>query len=94
MKVLEYEQFWTSLGQWGEKVRAERISNSGGADKKEGDVNPVEGEEKVVKTDKVIVGNKISWAVAQAIGEVSYCFMSNVCYSTDNGRITLMLGDL
>lgn len=30
-----------------------------------------EKEEKVIRTDKVIIGSKTSWAVAQAIGEVS-----------------------
>lgn len=37
----------------------------------EGSTKKKEDEEKVVKTDKVLLGNKVSWAVAQAIGEVS-----------------------
>ena len=30
-----------------------------------------EPTEKVVKTDKVLIGNKSSWAVAKTVGEVS-----------------------
>lgn len=46
--------------------RLKQDPNSEGADKKEED----SGKEKVIKTDKVLLGNKVSWAVAQTIGEV------------------------
>ncbi|WVF66387.1 hypothetical protein IAT40_001127 [Kwoniella sp. CBS 6097] len=39
-------------------------TNDKNGDKKEG-----EGKEKVIKTDKVLIGSKTSWAIAQAVGE-------------------------
>jgi hypothetical protein len=35
-----------------------------------------EEKEKVVKTDKVLIGAKTSWSVAKAIGEVSQLIQS------------------
>lgn len=74
MTVLEYEQFWTSLRGWGDQVRSARIAGAGSVEMPPagaGSEAPPSADDKVVKTDKVIIGNKTSWAVAQAIGEVS-----------------------
>jgi Xaa-Pro aminopeptidase len=67
-------------------VRAQRKSQeeankSGDVEMKEAQVKEDESKEKdkdnkdkgekIVKTDKVLIGNKTSWAVAKAMGEVS-----------------------
>ncbi len=78
--VLEYEQVWKRLESFGELVKAERgrkagdsAKSSNGDDKLQGSTKEKQKEpgEKVVKTDKVLAGKKTSWAVAEALGEVS-----------------------
>lgn len=84
--VEPYEQFWSSLGQWAEQVRMERARLAGeherddvvmatnddkmdAAAEKESE-DEQDKDEKIVKTDKVLIGNRTSWAIARAIGEV------------------------
>jgi Xaa-Pro aminopeptidase len=84
--ILEYDQVWTSLETLSQVVRAQRKSQeeankSGDVEMKEAQVKEDESKEKdkdnkdkgekIVKTDKVLIGNKTSWAVAKAMGEVS-----------------------
>ncbi|OCF44256.1 xaa-Pro aminopeptidase [Kwoniella heveanensis CBS 569] len=74
--VLDYNQLWQSLDSWQKRLSIERSARSSRAASVQGDVDMdvrgkkgEEGKEKVVKTDKVLIGGKTSWAVAQAIGE-------------------------
>jgi Xaa-Pro aminopeptidase len=83
--ILEYDQVWTSLETLSQVVRAQKKSQeeakkSGDVEMKEVQVKEDESKdkdkdkdkgEKIVKTDKVLIGNKTSWAVAKAMGEVS-----------------------
>jgi Xaa-Pro aminopeptidase len=65
--ILEYEQIWSSLEAWGKRVTEERrASGSEGVGKE----TLGEKGEKIVSTDKVLVGTKTSWAVTVALGEV------------------------
>jgi Xaa-Pro aminopeptidase len=67
--VLDYEQIWTSLATLNSIVTERRASQP---------ISPVEKGRSVTvqglkmeKTDKVLIGNKTSWAIAKAVGEVS-----------------------
>lgn len=76
MTILDYSQIWSRLENLGELVKAERERTAKeDVDMEAKPVRKAEAEkekgEKVVKTDKVLVGLKTSWAVAKAIGEVS-----------------------
>ncbi|ORY25163.1 peptidase M24, structural domain-containing protein [Naematelia encephala] len=74
--ILAYDQIWSRLESLGSQVRTEReariakreterqATQDSATDGKE-----IEMGEKVVKTDKVLLGNKASWAVAVALGE-------------------------
>ncbi|WVW81507.1 hypothetical protein I302_103501 [Kwoniella bestiolae CBS 10118] len=76
--LLDYDQIWNSLGSWQKRLTVERSQQQTDKDvdmndepstkkakvEKEGDK-----EEKVVKTDKVLIGMKTSWAIAKAVGE-------------------------
>lgn len=53
------------------REKAARVEDEGNAGEKKGDIKGPDGET-IVKTDKVLIGNKVSWAIAQAIGEVHY----------------------
>ncbi len=79
--VLAYEQIWNSLESLGERVKAERALKAANGDskpkavEKPGEVVKDTGkgtEEKVVKTDKVLVGQRTSWAMVKAVGEVRH----------------------
>ncbi|KAK4684393.1 Xaa-Pro aminopeptidase, partial [Tremellales sp. Uapishka_1] len=63
--ILEYEHVWNALESWGELLKEKR---KGGPVKTE-EVKEEEGKEKIVKTDKVLIGMKTSWAIAKAVGE-------------------------
>ena len=72
--VLEYGQFWQSLITLGKQVKSYREQKAkddeakGGAGPKE--VTLASGD-KVVKTDKIVVGKQTSWAVVRKLEEVS-----------------------
>ena len=79
MAILDYEQVWSSLGYLGHQVKAERELDARIADGNKKMAEPMKGVgkggkgekgEKVEKTDKVLIGKKTSWAVANALGEV------------------------
>jgi Xaa-Pro aminopeptidase len=79
--VLDYAQFWTSLESFGRRVQARREQSDlvlegahDGATRAEGSKG-----EKIVKTDKVLIGNKASWAVAKAVGEVRHRHSTTDC---------------
>lgn len=67
--VLEYEQIWTSLANLNSVVTERRATQPIAASEKGRSVT-VQGM-KMEKTDKVLIGNKTSWAIAKAVGEVS-----------------------
>ena len=67
--VVDYEQMWTSLRALNGIVAAQR-ANEPIAPGEAGRQVTVQGV-KLEKTDKVLIGSKTSWAVAQALGEVS-----------------------
>ncbi|WVQ80472.1 hypothetical protein IAT38_002577 [Cryptococcus sp. DSM 104549] len=76
--VLPYTQIWTSLESWQkrlgverERAREERERGEVKRAKIQGNGEGAEGEkeEKVAKTDKVLIGTKTSWAVARSVGE-------------------------
>lgn len=88
--ILDYEQVWTSLESLKQNIRqqndereskrartGEDVSMDGGDQGnsgKEVEVDVGKGKEKIMKTDKVLIGTKISWAVAMAVGEVRRFF--------------------
>ncbi|RSH90625.1 hypothetical protein EHS25_001230 [Saitozyma podzolica] len=59
--ILQYDQVWTSLETLSQVVKED--------ESKEKDKDNKDKGEKIVKTDKVLIGNKTSWAVAKAMGE-------------------------
>jgi len=67
--VLDYEQIWTSLSSLNGIV-TERRARQPIAPADKGRSVTVQGM-KLEKTDKVLIGTKTSWAIAQAVGEVS-----------------------
>ena len=75
--VLDYESVWNQLQTWGERLKVERKGGSNTPAKRDAEGNVVKKEEekatapeeKVVKTDKVLIGHKTSWAVVKAVGE-------------------------
>jgi Xaa-Pro aminopeptidase len=66
--VLEYDRFWSSLTSLNGVVSAARANKPLGAAEKARVIN-VQGM-KINRTDKVLIGTKTSWAIAQALGEV------------------------
>ena len=64
---MDYDQFWSSLSALNGIVSANRINKPMEASEKS-QVVSVQGI-KINKTDKVLIGTKTSWAIAQAIGE-------------------------
>jgi len=68
--VVDYDQMWTSLRTLNGIVAAQR-ANYPMAQGEAGRPVTVQGM-KLDKTDKVLIGSKTSWAVAQAIGEVRW----------------------
>lgn len=69
---------WTSLEAWKERLKLDQESKSKEqrdgvkrARLEEGAKKGEEGE-KLKKTNKVLIGNKTSWAVAKAVGEVRH----------------------
>ena len=73
--VLEYQQFWQSLITLGKSAKSYREQKAkeddakGGAGPKE---ITLESGDKLVKTDKIIVGKQTSWAVVRKLEEVSH----------------------
>ncbi|WWD06105.1 hypothetical protein V865_004190 [Kwoniella europaea PYCC6329] len=83
--LLDYDQIWNSLGSWQKRLTVERsqpqVNKSGDVDMedgpsskkaktdKKGEEENTSINEKVVKTDKVLIGMKTSWAIAKAVGE-------------------------
>ncbi|KAK1926245.1 peptidase M24, structural domain-containing protein [Papiliotrema laurentii] len=65
--VLEYDRFWSSLTSLNGVVSAARANKPLGAAEKARVIN-VQGM-KINRTDKVLIGTKTSWAIAQALGE-------------------------
>lgn len=90
MAILDYEQVWNSLESLGERVKAERELKAKVSDedvakenikKEKTEENKDEGDkaEEIVKTDKILIGNKTSWAVAKIVGEVSSLSFDRAC---------------
>lgn len=78
--ILEYSQVWKALESWGglltserkareEKKKAEEEKQDGAEAPKAPTPVVEEKGEKVAKTENVLIGNKASWAVAEALGK-------------------------
>ena len=70
--VLDYEQIWNSLEGLGQLALSH--SNRHETDEAFKTSEPEKAKEpaeKTIKMDKVLIGDKSSWAVAKAVGEVS-----------------------
>ena len=72
--ILEYEQIWSSLKSLGDRTKVYR-ENKAKEEEPKGSSGPKEitlaDGDKVVLTDKVLVGKKTSWAVVRMLEEVS-----------------------
>jgi hypothetical protein len=68
VSIQDYDKIWSSLETWGRRVKEERASYKN--DQVGREMLGEQGE-KLVMTDKVLIGAKASWAVAVALGEVS-----------------------
>ena len=69
--VLDYQRIWQSLESLGDLVKAQRAQKfTDGKTSSKEDSKRTDRSEKIVKTDKILLGNKSSWAVAKALGEV------------------------
>lgn len=76
--MLDYRHFWNRLESFGEEFLAatatpttsshEQVNAGPNVDASES--KSMELPEKIVKTTKIIVGEKTSWAVVQVLGEV------------------------
>ena len=74
--AVDYEKCITALESWGNNLRiSPPASPTPDKEAKEGEPP----KPKVITTDKVLIGNKTSWAVAMAVGEV----LDRVCRSAD-----------
>lgn len=82
--ILEYSQVWNALESWKGLLASERAKAKEDKERLEKEAKnevdtpakaptPVEKhdapKEKVVKTDNVLIGNKASWAIAEALGK-------------------------
>ena len=73
---MEYEHVWNSLESLGQRVQAQKeettkAREAGTVDNETKEEKKPPSGEKVVKTDKVLISKKASWAVAKMLGEVS-----------------------
>ena len=74
--VLDYGTVWASLETFGQRVKEQRKVVVEGQDSL-----PKGKEEKgLERTDKVLVGNKASWAVVRAVGEVRRSLLEEVVW--------------
>ncbi|ORX33572.1 peptidase M24, structural domain-containing protein [Kockovaella imperatae] len=72
VSILDYEKVWPHLKTLGERTKESRAQKAKEEEEK-GSTGPKEitlpDGEKIIKTDKVLVGKKTSWAVVRVLGE-------------------------
>ncbi|WVQ76425.1 hypothetical protein IAR50_006092 [Cryptococcus sp. DSM 104548] len=72
VKVEDYDDIWRALNTWRNTLQAQNQRGEGKNKKPRlegGTTATGENGEKIVETDKVLIGTKTSWAVARALGE-------------------------
>ncbi|AFR98124.2 xaa-Pro aminopeptidase [Cryptococcus neoformans C23] len=73
--VLDYSHVWTSLEAWKKRLKFDQENKT--REQRDGvkrarleeEAKKEEEGERLKKTDKILIGNKTSWAVAKAVGE-------------------------